>query len=90
MNKDIQQLASQLYTPLFADRDSIQVAYDLSISEADNCDSPAAMVTAIHVLMNSIAIEIEKRNDTRRVVSSGERTADAEATEEETARCPGL
>jgi hypothetical protein len=54
------------------------------------CENPAAVTASVHVLMNTIAVEMEKLNDTRRVVVAGKRTADAEATEEETTRCPGL
>jgi hypothetical protein len=54
------------------------------------CENPAAVTASVHVLMNTIAVEMEKLNDTRRVVVTGKRTADAEATEEETTRCPGL
>jgi hypothetical protein len=52
-----------------------------------------AVATVIHVLMNSIAVEIEKRNNTplaRTVVATGKRHVDPEATGEEIARCPGL
>ena len=89
MNTSIQHLATQLYSPLFGDRD-LKVAYDLAISEAQDCANPAAMVTAIHVLMNSIALEIEKRNNARLVVPKGKRYVDPEATADEQARRMGL
>lgn len=90
MNKDIQALASQLYSPIFAECDTIRRAYELFHSVAMQCENPAAVTASVHVLMNTIAVEMEKLNDTRRVVVAGKRTADAEATEEETTRCPGL
>jgi hypothetical protein len=90
MNKDIQALASQLYSPIFAECNTIRRAYELMHGVAMQCENPAAVTAAVHVLMNTIAVEMEKLNDTRRVVVTGKRTADAEATEEETARCPGL
>jgi hypothetical protein len=90
MNKDIQALASQLYSPIFAECDTIRRAYELFHSVAMQCENPAAVTASVHVLMNTIAVEMEKLNDTRRVVVTGKRTADAEATEEETTRCPGL
>jgi hypothetical protein len=92
MNKDIQALASQLYSPIFAECDTIRRAYELFHSVAMQCENPAAVTASVHVLMNTIAVEMEKLNDTpvARVVVTGKRTADAEATEEETARCPGL
>jgi hypothetical protein len=54
------------------------------------CENPAAVTASVHVLMNTIAVEMEKLNDTRRVVVTGKRTADAEATAEELARPAGL
>jgi hypothetical protein len=50
------------------------------------------VTAAVHVLLNTIAVEMEKLNDTRRVnvVKTGKRVVDPEATEEETTRCPGL
>jgi NAD-dependent DNA ligase len=92
MNKDIQALATQLYSPLFAERDNIRDAYDEAMKVAMQTKNPA-VATVLHVLMNSIAVEIEKRNNTplaRVVVATGERHVDPEATEEETTRCPGL
>jgi len=90
MNKDIQALASQLYSPIFAECDTIRHAYELMHSVAMQCENPAAVTAAVHVLMNTIAVEMEKLNDTRRVVSTGKRTADPEATAEELARPAGL
>ena len=92
MNKDIQTLASQLYSPLFAECDTIRRAYELLSSVAMQCENPAAVTAAVHVLLNTIAVEMEKLNDTRRVnvVKTGKRVVDPEATEEETTRCPGL
>ena len=86
MNKDIQQLATQLYSPLFAECDTINEAYENAISIAYYTDNCAGMTAAIHVLMNSIAAEIEKRNTTRRVVVTGKSHVDPEADEEERSR----
>lgn len=90
MNKDIQALASQLYSPIFAECDTIRRAYELMHSVAMQCENPAAVTAAVHVLMNTIAVEMEKLNDTRRVVVTGKRTTDAEATAEEQARPAGM
>jgi hypothetical protein len=90
MDKDIQALASQLYSPLFSHRDNIRDAYNEAIEVAMECENPAAVTTAVHVLMNSIATRLEYLNTTRRVVVTGNRTSDPEATEEELARPAGL
>lgn len=90
MNKDIQQLATELYSPLFAEYDNIRDAYDAAISVAYYTDNCAGMTAAIHMLMNTIAVEIEKRNTARRVVATGKRHVDPEADEEERSRPVGL
>ena len=90
MNARIQDLATQLYSPLFAERDTISQAYEEALKVAYSRESTAAVTAAIHVLMNSIAVEIEKRNNTRLVVATGQRHVDPEATEDEQSRRMGL
>ena len=53
-------LALALYSPLFAERDNIKDAYNYAQSIARASDNPAAMMTAVHVLLNTIAKELEK------------------------------
>jgi len=60
---DIQQLAVALYSPLFADLDDIKSAYDYAHTIAKASDNPAAVMTAVHVLLNTIAKEIERINE---------------------------
>ena len=45
---------------LFADRDTINEAYHYALSIAEGTKNPAAVITAIHVMMNTIANELEK------------------------------
>jgi len=92
MNADIQHLATQLYSPIFAERDTISQAYEDALKVAHSRESTAAITAAIHVLMNTIAVEIEKRNNTPRikVVATGQRHVDPEATEDEQSRRMGL
>jgi hypothetical protein len=59
MCKELQELAVQMYTPLFAERDSVHQAYNYAMDIAKASDNPAAVTTAIHVLMNTIAKDIE-------------------------------
>jgi hypothetical protein len=90
MNSDIQDLALQLYSPIFAECDTIRRAYELMHSVAMQCENPAAVTASVHVLMNTIAKEMEKRNTTRRVVATGKRHVDPEATADEQDRRMGL
>lgn len=60
MNKH--ELASSLICKIFADRPSIQEAYDYATNVVNKCCSQDKIyvLTAIHVLMNTIANEIAK------------------------------
>lgn len=60
MNKEIQTLASGLYSPLFASRDSIKDAILYAYDIAKASDNPAAITTALHVVLNTIAQELER------------------------------
>ena len=59
-----QHLALALYSPLFAERDTIKDAYNYASSIAKATDNPAAVMTAVHVLLNTIAKELEKMGTT--------------------------
>lgn len=59
LDKEIIALAQGLYSPLFATRNSIKDAYTYAQSIAITTENPAAMTTAIHVLMNTIAQHLE-------------------------------
>ena len=74
MNQELQHLAVQMYTPLFGERDTVKEAYDYAMAIANASDNPAAVTTAIHVLMNTISKDIELWNSAPRkvrVVSKG-------------------
>ncbi len=56
-NKELQQEAQQYgYIGLFSHRDSIQEAYDYSASVAKAEENTPAILTAIHVLLNTSAL----------------------------------
>ena len=60
MNKH--KLASSLKSGMFADRDTLQEAYEYAegISRSCGSENTIYILTAIHVLMNTIANEIAK------------------------------
>ena len=62
MNKEIQTLASGLYSPLFATKESIRDAILYAYDIAKASDNPAAVTTALHVVLNTIAEELERIN----------------------------
>ena len=55
-----QELAHSMYSPLFAEYSNLKQAYEYASMIAKASENPAAVLTAIHVLMNSIAVQIEK------------------------------
>ena len=59
LDKKMQQLASGLYSPLFATQDSIKDAIDYAYDIAKGSNNPAAITTALHVVLNTVAQYIE-------------------------------
>ena len=62
LHKDIQTLASGLYSPLFATKESIRESISYAYDIAKGSDNPAAITTALHVVLNTIAQELERIN----------------------------
>jgi hypothetical protein len=60
MYQEIQTLASGLYSPLFASRDSIKEAIHYAYGIAKASENPAAITAALHVVLNTIAQELER------------------------------
>jgi hypothetical protein len=59
LDKEIITLASGLYSPLFASRDSIKEAVTYAYGIAKASENPAAVTTALHVVLNTIAQHLE-------------------------------
>ena len=59
LDKEIITLAQGLYSPLFATKESIResITYAYGIAKASN--NPAAVTTALHVVLNTIAQHLE-------------------------------
>ena len=60
------EMAKSMTVPLFATRETVKEAYDYAMEVAHACgvDNKMAVITAIHVLMNTIAQEIERNEST--------------------------
>jgi hypothetical protein len=52
------QLGKALYSGLFAARDNLHDAYEFATQIADASDNPAAVMTAVQVVVNTIAVEL--------------------------------
>ena len=60
--KEIKEFALSIKSPIFASRKSVKEAYDFAqqlIDTVENADK-IAVVTALHVVMNSIADQLER------------------------------
>ena len=54
------ELAHSIYSPMFGERETLKEAYAYVTKLAQSSDEPIAMLTAVHVMMNTIAKQIEK------------------------------
>ena len=54
-----QELAQSLHCGLFASRDSVSEAYQYVLELSKNSKDKAAIMTAVHVMMNSISNELK-------------------------------
>lgn len=61
-------LAESLRCGMFADRETIREAYDYALQVAKASGSSPQVLTAIHVMMNTIANTIEQIEDAQAVV----------------------
>jgi len=59
LDKEIITLAQGLYSPLFASRDTIKDAITYAYDIAKASENPAAVMTALHVVLNTIAQHLE-------------------------------
>jgi hypothetical protein len=59
LDKEILTLSAGLYSPLFATRDSIKDAITYAYDIAKASDNPAAVTTALHVVLNTISQHLE-------------------------------
>lgn len=60
---EVVELAGNLQTPLFATRDSLEEAYEYAFGMINSMppEHRAGMITAVQVLINTIAEEIKRR-----------------------------
>ena len=55
----IYELAHSIYAPMFAEHDNLREAFAYAQEVAKASDNPAAVLTAVYVLTNSIAKQLE-------------------------------
>lgn len=54
------EMIKSIRNRIFGDRESLQEAYDYVLTVAEGSNNKAAVLTAVHVMMNTIANELEK------------------------------
>lgn len=59
-HESINQLANSIYAPMFAERESVREAFAYAHEIAKASENPAAVMTAVYVVVNTIAKEIER------------------------------
>ena len=64
LDKEIARIASGLYNPLFATKHSIRESISYAYDIAKGSDNPAAVTTALHVVLNTLAQELETLSKT--------------------------
>lgn len=56
----MREVIKSLKQPMFASRETIEEAYDYAWMVAKGTDNPTAVMTAVQVVVNTIANELEK------------------------------
>jgi hemoglobin-like flavoprotein len=62
MKDQLNELMYSIYAPMFAERDDLREAFAYAHALAKASEDSAAVLTAVHVVANTIAKEIEKIN----------------------------
>jgi hypothetical protein len=60
---ELHLLAASITVGLFAKRDTMQEAFEYASQIADASDNPAAVMTALHVVLNTLAARINELAD---------------------------
>ena len=58
------ELAHSIYSPMFGERETLKEAYDYVTKLARGSDDAVVVLTAVHVMMNTIAKQIEAMGET--------------------------
>lgn len=62
MNDQLHELSISIYAPMFAERGDLREAFAYAHELAKASDNSAAVLTAVHVVANTIAKQIEAIN----------------------------
>ena len=56
----LNEILNDIHTPLMADRDTIEEAFEYAMMVAKASDNPMAVMTAVYVVTNSIAKQLKE------------------------------
>jgi len=56
----LNEILHDIHTPLFANRDTIDEAFEYALMVAKGTDHPMAVMTAVYVVTNSIAKQLKE------------------------------
>lgn len=60
--EQLHELSHSIYAPMFAERDNLRDAFKYAHELAKGSSDPASVYTALHVVVNTIAKQIETIN----------------------------
>lgn len=61
LDKEVLHIASGIHNPLFASRDTFSEAYQYAYEIAKASPNPSAVLTAVHVILNTLALQLEDK-----------------------------
>ena len=70
--KQVREVAKAMQTGLFADRETLVEAFNYMHQVASGCNNSVSVLTAIHVVLNTAAKQIEKECDREMVKAENE------------------
>lgn len=59
----LNEILHDIHTPLMADRDTIDEAFEYALMVAKASDNPMAVLTAVYVVTNSIAKQLKEMDN---------------------------
>ena len=59
----LNEILYDIHTPLMADRDTIDEAFEYALMVAKASDNPMAVMTAVYVVTNSIAKQLKEMDN---------------------------
>lgn len=59
----LNEILNDIHTPMFANRETIEEAFEYALMVAKASDNPMAVMTAVYVVTNSIARQLKEMDN---------------------------